>query len=64
MLEYAQMRKDAVQGTTGWTRYEISLKVPGNADQIEVGMNLFGKGTAWLDDAVLDVVEAVKPSSP
>ncbi len=64
MLEYTQMRKDAVQGTTGWTRYELSLKVPGNADQIEVGMNLFGKGTAWLDDAVLDVVEAVKPSSP
>ena len=64
MLDYTQMRKDAVQGTTDWTRYEISLKVPGNADQIEVGMNLFGKGTAWLDDAVLDVIEPVKTSAP
>lgn len=59
-LDVAQMRKDAVGGTTGWTRYEIALKIPVGADQIEVGLNLFGPGIAWLDDAALDVVEPAK----
>jgi hypothetical protein len=47
------MRKDAVGGTTGWARHELVLKVPQEADDIEVGLNLFGPGTAWLDDAEL-----------
>ena len=54
----ASMRKDAVSGTTGWKRYELTLKVPNDADDIEVGLTLYGQGTAWLDDAELEVVEA------
>jgi len=51
-----QMRRDAIGGTTDWTRYELELAVPADAQQIEVGMNLFGPGTVWLDDAVLEVL--------
>jgi hypothetical protein len=51
------MRKDAVHGTTDWTRYEVALKVPDDADYIEVGLNLFGPGSAWLDDVALDVMD-------
>jgi hypothetical protein len=54
---HVSMRKDAVSGTTGWKRYELMLKVPKDADDIEVGLTLFGAGTAWIDDAELVVVE-------
>ena len=56
-IAHVSMRKDAVSGTTGWKRYELMLKVPKDADDIEVGLTLFGMGTAWLDDAELVVVE-------
>jgi len=50
-----QMRRDAIDGTTAWTRYQLELAVPADATQIEVGLNLFGPGTAWLDDTALEV---------
>ena len=41
----------AVKGTTGWTRYHDHAAVlPKNAERIEVGAMLQGKGTLWLDD--------------
>jgi hypothetical protein len=55
-LLYAQMSKTAVAGTTGWTRYEVTLKVPAEADNLEIGIIQFGEGTAWVDDVALDVV--------
>jgi hypothetical protein len=60
----AAMRKNAVKGTTDWTRYELVLAVANDADQIEVGLNLFGGGVAWLDEATLDVVEPAKRTAP
>jgi hypothetical protein len=53
-----QMRRDAIDGTTGWTRYQLELAVPPDATQVEVGLNLFGPGTAWLDDVALEVLPA------
>jgi hypothetical protein len=55
-LLYAQMQQNAVAGTTEWTRYEVKLKVPPEADHLEIGLIMYGEGTAWLDDAALDVV--------
>jgi hypothetical protein len=62
VVEQVRMRADAVAGTTDWARYEVHLAVARNADQIEVGVNLFGSGSVWIDDAALDVVEP--PSTP
>ena len=53
----ASMRKDAVSGTTDWKRYELTLKVPNDADAIEIGLTLYGQGMAWLDDVELVVVD-------
>jgi hypothetical protein len=64
IVDHAQMRMDSVGGTTDWARYEVHLKVASTADQIEVGVNLFGPGTAWLDDAALDVVEPPAAAVP
>lgn len=55
-LRYAQMTTTAVRGTTGWTRYEVTLTVPQDADQLEIGLIQFGEGTTWIDDVALDVV--------
>jgi len=62
VVDHAQMRMDAVGGTTDWARYEVHLRVANTADQIEAGASLFGPGTVWLDDVALDVVEP--PSAP
>lgn len=63
----APMRRNAVHGSTGWTRYEVVLTVADDVDRVEVGLNLFGPGIAWIDDAALDVIEpptaAVTPKS-
>jgi hypothetical protein len=53
----APMRRNAVSGTTAWTRYELVLAVADDVDRVEIGLNLFGPGIAWLDDATLDVIE-------
>ena len=44
----------AVKGTTGWTRYTITLPVPQGAERIEVGAMMQGKGALWLDDVELE----------
>ena len=62
-IAHRMMRKDAVQGTTDWARYEVALKVPSEADQIEIGLNLYGPGIAWLDDVALDVM-VDSPAAP
>lgn len=64
-LDTAAMRKNAVRGTNDWARHELALPVAGDADRIEVGLNLFGGGIAWIDEATLDVVEpAAAPTAP
>lgn len=51
------MTGSTVKGTTGWTRYTITLPIPSGAERLEVGAMQQGKGTLWLDDAVLEFVE-------
>ncbi|MDH5285237.1 MAG: hypothetical protein OEX23_01220 [Betaproteobacteria bacterium] len=62
-LDIAEMRRDAVHGTTDWARYEITLKVRAEAEGIEAGLVLFGPGRAWIDDTALDVVADAAPVS-
>jgi hypothetical protein len=49
------MANEAVKGTTPWKRYTITLPVPANAEFIEIGAMMQGKGTLWLDDVELAV---------
>jgi len=50
------MAESPVKGTTGWTRYTITLPVPNGAARIEIGAMLQGKGALWLDDVELEFV--------
>ena len=51
------MADKPVKGTTGWTRYTITLAVPPGAERIEAGAMLQGKGTLWLDETTLEFVD-------
>ena len=46
-----------IKGTTDWKRYTITLLLPPATDRVEVGMMLRGKGSVWLDDVELEIVE-------
>ncbi len=50
------MLETPVKGTTGWTRYTITLPVAPGTDRIEVGAMMQGKGALWLDDVELEFV--------
>lgn len=63
-LDLIEMRQNAVHGSTDWTRYEITLKVPAEAEQIEAGLTLFGPGSVWIDDVALDMMDGERPSPP
>jgi len=45
-----------VKGTTGWKRYTITLPIARNADRIEIGAMMQGRGSLWLDDVELEFV--------
>ena len=50
------MQDRTVKGTTGWTRYAITLPVGKGADRVEAGAKLYGRGSLWFDDVVLEFV--------
>jgi hypothetical protein len=49
------MADAAVKGTTGWKRYTLALPVAPNAEFVEIGAMMQGKGSLWLDDVELQV---------
>jgi hypothetical protein len=46
-----------------WKHYEIVLPVDEDAQKLNVGVFIIGKGRAWFDDATLEVVDDATPSS-
>ncbi len=43
----------AVEGTTDWTQYTVTLPVYSQASYVNIGALLDGTGTAWVDDLQL-----------
>ena len=54
ILTHNFMAETPVKGTTGWKRYTITLPLPKNAERIEIGAMMQGKGSLWLDDVELE----------
>lgn len=52
-----------VKGTTGWTRYTITLPIATGANRLEVGAMMRGRGSLWLDDVELEFVTPAQASS-
>ena len=47
---------NAGSGTFDWRQTSVEFTVPAEADQISFGTVLYGTGTAWYDDCLLELV--------
>jgi len=50
VLAFDNMQGRGPSATTTWKRYEISLEVPADTVNINFGVIMPGRGTAWFDD--------------
>ena len=63
MLGFDNMGNRVVKGTSDWKKYESTLDVPSAATNIAFGGLVSGKGQAWLDDFVFEVVGPDVPTT-
>jgi hypothetical protein len=57
--KYTEVKSNTVAGASGsaqWLSYATTIAVPPQADSLEYGVRLDGKGTVWIDDIVLEVL--------
>lgn len=57
-VAFDNMRQRPISGTNDWQQYEIVLDVPSDGALIVFGALLWGEGTIWVDDLVLETVTA------
>jgi hypothetical protein len=55
-LAFDNMQDRPIKATSDWTRYEIVLDVPEQAQEIAFGLLLTGQGQVWMDDLKFEVV--------
>ena len=63
MLKFDNMQNRPIKGSTEWNYYSCVLDVPDNADAINIGMLLNGKGQVWLDNASFQEVDRNTPTT-
>ncbi|GHV58963.1 hypothetical protein FACS1894182_12330 [Bacteroidia bacterium] len=57
-IAFDNMNQRGITGTTGWTKYEITLRMnPSKTTQIVLGGMLVGKGKIWLDNLAVTIDE-------
>jgi ketosteroid isomerase-like protein len=61
LLVFDGMAGRTIRGTTDWKLYSIVVDVPVEAKRIGIGMHVWGKGQAWVDDLSLEVVDKNVP---
>lgn len=47
---------DPPKGTAGWKKYDLVIDIPSDVTDVVYGINLVGKGQAWMDDVQVEVV--------
>lgn len=52
---FDNMAQRGPHGTTEWQRYEVALEIPAETKNINFGVLMPGKGTAWFDDLELTI---------
>jgi hypothetical protein len=56
VLQFDNMEKRPVKGTTDWQKYEIVLDVPQESSSISLGVLMSAKGLLWADSFKLEEV--------
>jgi hypothetical protein len=54
---FDNMQDRPIKGTTDWTRKEVVLDVPADAETVNYGVLQEGPGTTWIDETVLEQVD-------
>ncbi|MGZ7440161.1 hypothetical protein [Paenibacillus sp. TH7-28] len=62
-LKLDNMQSRSITGTTEWNHYSCVLDIPKNGAIINMGMLLYGKGQAWLDNVSLQEVDNNTPTT-
>ncbi len=62
-LAIDNMQRRPIKGTNAWTKAEIVLDVPANASDIMFGGWVGLKGKIWLDDLLVEIVDATVPTT-
>ncbi len=57
-VAYTVLADHVIGGTSDWKRREAIVAIPVDAEAVEVGILLRGKGSVWLDDVELEVLPA------
>jgi hypothetical protein len=57
ILAFDNMENRAIEGTTGWTKYDIVLDVPQEATGIAYGVLLLGTGQVWFETPSMEIVD-------
>lgn len=63
LLKFDNMQGRPITGTSAWNHYACVLDVPKEADIINIGILLCGKGQVWFDDAGFQEVDAATPTT-
>lgn len=63
ILGFDNMWDRLIKGTTEWTKYEIILDVPKEADNLAYGALLSGTGQVWFDDITFTEVDSTIKST-
>lgn len=50
MLQFDNMQKENISGTSDWKQYSVKLPYPKDAKKIHVGALLTGTGSMWMDN--------------
>jgi hypothetical protein len=61
IVAFDNMQNRGVAGTADWTRAEIVLDVPVDAEALFFGLILEGKGKAWMNGLSFEVVNSSVP---
>lgn len=64
MLRFTSSDQKPARCTTRWTEYSLVTDVPEGAEHVVYGFGLKGRGTAWIDDVGVMVVDSAYPLSP
>jgi carboxyl-terminal processing protease len=53
-------------GGSEWRRYDVELPLPGDADEVAIGVSARGQGSAWFDALELEAVvtDSLPPAMP
>jgi hypothetical protein len=62
-LAFDNMMGRPVKGTTEWTKYEVVLDLPEEAEEIFFGYLVAGKGRGWVDDISFEAVGKDVPTT-